>query len=186
MSGALLLPADVGRPPSVVISAASYEALGGPNLWRLISTSTPGSAVWPAASTMIAYPFSVSQICIAVKMWLQNGATASGNIDIGLYTDAGTLIVSKGSTAQSGAGTRQDFDITDTALSPGIRYYMGLVMDGILGTAVRAVAGTAASQLAALGVVQVASNFPLVTGVTFAKTAQNYLPEFGLSRLVTF
>jgi hypothetical protein len=55
-------------------------------------------------------------------MLVLNGATASGNMDVGIYDYAGTRLVSSGSTAQSGTSAFQDFDITDTLLGPGIFY----------------------------------------------------------------
>lgn len=174
-----------GRPPSLVIAIQSWEALGRNFLGASALNSGIPSTVWPTASLSIGFPFSVSQPITAVKMFCLNGATVSGNIDIGIYDSAGTLLVSKGSTAQAGTTAMQILDTTDFGLVPGQTYYAFLACDNIAATFRACTANTAVrSQMG--GIVQVPSNFPLVTGVTFAKPANAYLPVFGLSQLTTF
>lgn len=173
-----------GRPVSVLIGPDAPEAAAGHEINVIVNANFTASAIWPVANMSIGYPFSVSQPCTALSMWIYNGATAAGNLDLGIYDDAGTLLVSKGSTAQSGTNVLQLLDITDLALVAGKTYYMFAAMDGITGTAFR-FATTVAGQLSALGYVQIASNFPLATG-TFATMAQIYMPWFGLSRLATY
>lgn len=182
MLDAGIFPAPWGRPPSIAIGPSSFEAMGS---IFMMGTAGPQSQTWPVANMMLGYPFSVSKPCTAVKLWVVNGSVAAGNFDLGIYDAAGKLLVSKGSTAQAGTTAIQIVDTTDLGLVPGIQYYMGLAMDGVTATT-RACNIATAGKYAAMGMVQVASNFPLVTGVTFALMAQAQLPMFGLSRLVTF
>lgn len=94
------------------------------------------SAVWPTANTAIFVPFVVHTELIAVKIGVCNGATVSGNVDVGIYDDQQNRLVSVGSTAQSGVSATQSFDITDTTLVPGV-YFMALNVDNVTGTVIR-------------------------------------------------
>lgn len=179
----MLTEVPYGRPPSLVIGPGSYEAMGSGIC--MLGTGGPGSQTWPVANMALLYPFSVSKPITAVKMWVVNGSVAAGNLDLGIYNAAGTLLVSKGSTAQSGTTAIQIVDTTDLNLAPGVQYYMACAMDGVTATT-RAVNVATAARYAALGMAQVASNFPLVTGITLALMAQAQSPLFGLSQLVTF
>lgn len=174
-------PPPIGRPVSVSISPGSWEATAM-DLFRL-AFNTSASAVWPTANLSILWPFSVSQPCTILRFWSQNGATASGNLDMGIYNDAGTLIGSIGSTAQSGTSNVQWVTPTPINLSPNVRYYFAIAMDGTTGTVFRTTAAISVGQVQAAGIVQVAANFPLATGVTFAAPANNYVPMAGMSRL---
>jgi hypothetical protein len=121
----------------IVIGTASPESCP-----EVAGCAAAVSAVWPAANTAIYIPFVVHQEMIAVKMGISNGATVSGNVDIGIYDDQQNRLVSKGSTAQSGVSAIQSFDITDTTLLPGI-YFMALNMDNVTGTVIRWTMGVA-------------------------------------------
>lgn len=176
-------PAPAGRPPSVVLNPASYEAIG--SVLRNIAFATPGSAVYPTANMSIGYPFSVSEPVVYVKMYWLNGAAASGNLDVGIYDDLGNLLVSSGSTAQGTINVKQELNTTDFSPIPGTRYYCFIACDNGTGALFRW-APAQAAQMASVGCVQVAANFPLVTGVTFVKAATAYLPIFGASQLATF
>ena len=136
------------------------------------------SATYPAASTAIFVPFSLPAPLTAAQLFTYNGATASGNIDVGLYAADGTRLVSSGSTAQAGTNTLQAFDITDTELGPG-NYYLAIALDNTTGTLFRTV--PAARYLAGVGCFQQASAFALPATATFATMAQVYLPVFGFS-----
>lgn len=96
----------------------------------------PASAVWPTANTAIFVPFVVNSPIVVVKMGILNGATVSGNVDVGIYDDQQNRLISKGSTAQSGVSAVQSFDITDTSLLPGI-YFMALCVDNVTATVYR-------------------------------------------------
>lgn len=82
------------------------------------------------------YPFRLYEPAIAVKMSYLVGATASGNVDLGIYSSQGNLLVSSGLTAQGSINTLQELDITDTLLQPGV-YFMAIKCDSASGTAFR-------------------------------------------------
>jgi hypothetical protein len=179
-----LIRAPHGRPPSVVVNPSSWEALG-PSLRTVVISANPASAIYPTANLSFGYPISLSQPITVASMYVINGTVVSGNIDLGIYDDAGNLLVSKGSTAQAGTSVKQILDTTDLVLYPGNRYYVFVSCDNVTATMFRWTP-TVAGLLAASGMVQVASNFPLATGVTFALMANAYLPVFGYSQLATY
>ena len=72
-----------------------------------IPTGAPASATWPSANLAIACPIYIDSYGTVVKLWTANGATASGNFDIGLYDESFNKLVSIGATAQSGTSTIQ-------------------------------------------------------------------------------
>lgn len=182
LESSVFIPAPWGRPPSVSISPGSFEAMGS---IAIMGTAGHNSQTWPVANLALFYPFSVSKPCTAVKLWIINGAVASGNLDLGIYRDDGTRLVSSGTTAQSGTTGIQPVDTTDLGLVPGVQYYMGCSMDGVTATT-RAHNIATPGKYAAMGMAQMAAAFPLPATATFAAMAQAQLPWFGLSRLVTF
>ena len=136
------------------------------------------SAVWPSANRALYIPFWLPTPITAVQMFSYNGATASGNIDVGIYAEDGTRIVSAGSTAQAGTNALQAFDITDTLIGPG-RYYLAIAMDNTTGTLFQA--AYAARFMAGHGCFTQASAFPLPAVATFATSASSSNVAFGFS-----
>lgn len=137
------------------------------------------SATWPTANLAIFIPFTLSAPYTVTQMFLWNGATATGNFDLGIYDHVGTKLVSAGSTAQSGTSVIQVVNVTDTQLGPGL-FYMALAMDGTSGTVARtAPARTAFCKI--LGMAQMASAFPLPTTATYATVANSFIPFFGFT-----
>jgi hypothetical protein len=136
------------------------------------------SAVYPTANLAIYVPFSLGVPITAVQMFIYNGATVSGNVDVGLYAADGTRLVSMGSTAQAGTSVLQAFDITDTPLGPG-NYYLACAVDNTTATLFRL--APTARQIAGLGCFTQVTAFPLPAVATFATYASAYLPVFGLS-----
>lgn len=83
--------------------------------------------------------FALPVEATATKMLFHHGTSVSNNIDLGIYDEALNLLVSTGSQARTGAGTMEEFDITDTVLPAG-RYYMAMQLqnatsDGMVGFA---------------------------------------------------
>lgn len=85
------------------------------------------SAVWPAANRAYYLPVVVETPCTVYKMMVFP-SVQSGNLDVGIYSEDGTRLVSKGSTAVGTAGAIQVIDITDTPLNPGI-YFLAINVD---------------------------------------------------------
>lgn len=127
------------------------------------------SAAWPTASLAIFYPFILEEPERAFQMSTENGATVSGNVDVGIYNEAGTRLVSIGGVAQAGVSTIQLHDIADTALAPGL-YYQAVVLDNTTGTFSRnGSVGASTGRIA--GLQQMAAAYPLPATATFATFA---------------
>lgn len=127
------------------------------------------SATYPSANLAIFYPVRVTRAFTVAQLFVLNGATVSGNIDVGIYDSAGTRLVSSGSTAQSGTNAVQAFNIADTLLAAGW-YYLAVAMDNITGTLQRNTAGSFV-MTASLGIGQQASAFPLPATATIIRAA---------------
>ena len=85
--------------------------------------AAPAGTAWPAEKVAFYIPLkiestiTVKTLSVAVS---DNGANAT--LDMGLYNDVGTRLVSKGATAVTGSGGWMAFDVTDTVLLPGLYY----------------------------------------------------------------
>lgn len=152
-------------PLLVTVHPWSPESLGD----MIMSQGASGldacaSAPWPANNRALLIPFRVYQPETIVKLGSLNGATASGNIDMGIYDRAFTRLVSIGSTAQAGTTAIQEFDITDILLGTG-QFYLAVAMSSTAGTLFRRALGQA-TELVAMGMTGMASAFPLPATVT--------------------
>ena len=158
------------------INTFSLESLGI-DLAAISGGTTPASAAWPAANDALFVPLYLNQQILVKRLYVVNGATASGNMDVGLYTADGSLIISSGSTSQSGTSAPQFFNIADTTLAPG-QYYMACSIDGTGGTVFRANLSVIRNQ--ELGVVKATTAMPLPTTATFATVTSALLPLMGM------
>jgi len=166
-------------PALVTIHPYSPESLGS----NLVGTGTAmtgaASATYPAANRALYIPVTLAVPTLVVKLASYNGATVSGNIDVGIYDRVGTRLVSAGSTAQAGASAWQEFDITDTLLGPGC-FFLAVAMDNTTGTLFRVLGGQA-RYLTAHGMAQQATAFPLPATATFAAPAVAVVPMIMLT-----
>jgi len=154
----------------VVISPASPgvlgEDLGGMGY-------TPGSAAWPTANKAIFIPFPVFYPITVYKMFVENGTTLSGSIDVGIYDRGGARKISIGATAQSGTSAIQEFNITDTTLNPGL-YYLAIAMDNTTGHVQRWGSNSVINR--GIACMEATTSFVLPSTVTFAGLSSSYLP----------
>lgn len=116
--------------PLPVICTMSKESL---------SDLTLVSAGSFASGTLVAnqahfQPFRLDIGGTVVKMAYLMGATATGNVDLGIYDGEFNLLVSSGATAQGTINVLQELDITDTELHPG-NYWMAFSASSASGTA---------------------------------------------------
>lgn len=107
-------------PPMIGTHTAGWSQLS-----EAIATAAPSSATWAEGINVgVWFPLSVPSVCVARRMWWANGATATGNVEAGIYRDGGykpgAKLIATGSVGQSGTNTIQFSDITDTTLSPGL------------------------------------------------------------------
>ena len=154
-----------------VISSLSVESVG-------VGVSCLGgggsSAVWPVANQACFVPFQVYVPSLIQQLMIWNGTAVSGNVDVGVYTQDGTRVVSSGSTAQAGTSQVQAFNVTDTQIPPG-SYYMAQVLDNATGTFLRP--PMTAVEAAVLGVLAQTSAFPLPSTATFAAAISTGVPQ---------
>jgi hypothetical protein len=164
-----------------IIHPFGLNSLGGNSGGSL---SGVASTVWPATNRIILVPFRIATPMLIVKMWFYNGGTASGNLDVGIYSVDGTKIVSAGSTAQTGTSTIQTIDTTDTMIGPGL-FYIASVMDNTTGTN-RAVIPNQLGFLATMGMATAVTDaFPLPATIAFLTITNVFVPSAGLSTRTT-
>jgi hypothetical protein len=174
MSTQLLEP-DIG----VITPWAPIESIGIKlTAHGFLMNSTVG-AVYPSSNLAIYVPFVLRRQITAAQLFWYNGATVSGNVDIGIYTAGGARLVSSGSTAQANASVLQVVDITDTTIGPGL-FRLALAMNNTTGTLISVATGLLGF-LSAMGVTQQATAFALPANSTIATATFDYLPVFGLT-----
>lgn len=165
-------PTYGARPGEVVIHPWSYQSLG---VALFAMAQTPSSQNFVTASLAVYVPFWVPETVVVTQLGWFNGAAVAGNLDVGIYDEAGARLVSSGSTAQATTAALQAVDVTDTTLIRG-SYYLALASDTSDATqklyAVLPEAGIPQS----LGLLQEASAFPLPATATFAKYASAFIP----------
>jgi hypothetical protein len=171
----------IGFPMLSVINPWSQEG-GGPTIIATGSGSLYAalSTAWPSANAAHLFPFLLSERTRIRRLWCFNGATVSGNIDMGIYAanhSTPFLLVSSGSIAQAGANAVQSAAV-DITLGPG-RYLFALACGNTTATFFRGQA-TAANFITPAAYEWRASSFPL--GTLGVAASQNYLPLCGISR----
>lgn len=172
------------RPTSVIVSPWSYEGPFGDATRRAVNTAGYASTAWGTANTLgLFFPVMCETPFTIVKFWTHNGATANGNVDVGLYSDSFTRLLSTTPTAQSGTSVLQDLDVTDTTFPAG-RYYIALALTSATGTIVGGAATTKeAVQAAGAFQVNTLTSGTLPSSVTPAVFATLLLvPNFGFSQ----
>jgi len=163
----------------VMISSISPQSLGVQ--LAAIASAAPASTivsdVGMAANSAAFVPFHIVAPITAQKLFCYNGAAPTGNIDIGIYNESGTLLVSIGSTAQSGTNALQVFDIVD-AIIPAGRHYLAVGVSSASATIFGVQPNAAFCQ--AMGMAYMAAAFVLPATVTLA-TAKAFVPIIGLA-----
>lgn len=163
-----------GRGNDVMMGTFSPHSVGVSLAAMRIAVA---NITWPSANVAIFVPFVTVEPVVITKLWWMNNAVAVTNIDLGIYDEAGTRLVSTGSTAWSTAQSAQSVDIADTRLDRG-RYYWAMATDGTAASAFSGVA-PAAGLCQALGIVRQTSAFPLPSTATFVATTHAVVPSCG-------
>lgn len=139
------------------------------------SLSGLSSSSWPANNRTIFVPFIIVRPFVVVSGWWENGTSASGNRNCGIYTyeETPVLLASTGAVAQAGTNAIQKASLSIT-LQPGA-YYMALSHSNTIGTNM-----TKSYTLGAVvsGVAYQDSNMP-ATATLVRSTA--YIPVFGIT-----
>jgi hypothetical protein len=178
LSALNLIVGDYPRPNDHIIHTTSWCAIGEDFMG--LQNGTPyASSTYPAASRAQAVPFEIAFPFLVRKVFWMNGTTATtDSIDVGVYTEAGTRLVSGGGTAVSGANATQEVDVTDTLLHPG-RYWLAYAQNGVTATPMAVVSGAALFRAA--GGAQMASAYVLPTTFTPAGAASGVMPLCGIA-----
>lgn len=136
---------------------------------------TPVAVAWPAANRAIFTPFRVPVPVTVYKLACATNTGTTGNFDLGIYDQAGNLIVSTGSTAKTTASSERVVDITDTLLLPGM-YYLAMVTDGTTNYVGYTTGIPNLGIVKQFGVRQMNSAFALPSTATFATVASAVIP----------
>jgi hypothetical protein len=169
-------PAPRVRPTEFFVNTMSNLSIG--DALRDIASANPASTAWATANQARYIPFRILSACTVLKLLTYNGATATGNTDVGVFDRNGVKLISSGATAQAGTSTWQAFDTTDTLLVPGL-YYFGLLSSSTTATFF-SYASKPAGQL--LGVQsQAVGAGTLPSTATFAVLDAAIIPVVGLS-----
>lgn len=163
-----------GSLPNGVLSSAGAGCIPAEVAFAQGTTYTV-SSVWPSANRALYVPVQVLKQITVYKMSIFNGSAVAGNFDLGLYDEAGTRLVSSGSTVQAGTNVPQVVDVADTVLTPGT-YWLAAASNSGSGQYFRASATSVGLNLA--GMREQASAFPLPATATFSAVSANYLPSF--------
>lgn len=175
----------------LVAQAAAVElpmpALVGTENWHCLgtqlaasSTAAPTSATWPAANRALFIPLLITKGITVVKLWVLNGPTVSGNIDMAIYNSTYVRQVSIGATAQAGVNQIQEFDIADTALSAGI-YYIGIALNNTTGATYRYTSAGVTGAIQTWGMAEQAAAFALPNPMVPADITDFYIPICGIA-----
>ena len=93
--------------------------------WMAHTRGASTANAWGTANRAIYMPIRVPRRVIVRELGYASSTTGAGNIDIGLYDQSGTRLISTGSTAKSATAALEAIDVTDTTIGPGL-YYIGL------------------------------------------------------------
>lgn len=154
-------------------------------LSNIAETASRVSAAWTTANLAYVIGFTAGLNIAINRAWWYNGGVVAGNVDVGIYDQAGLRVASTGAVAQSGTNALQSAALTlAVTLRAGQGYY--LAMSASDATAeMFAVDAAGAFVAAAGGWCQVASAHPLPTSITLATTTNRYLRVFGVTNRTT-
>lgn len=170
---------DIGVPPLGITSYDRFFNVGRRARALNLGISNPASATWPGANITLYMEFQIPWPYPIKRVFLANGATVSGNFDIGILTKNGDSIQTLGTTAQSGTNVVQYANFS-LLLDPG-SYFLALGMSSATATVFGS--STVTSALGqAMGVKQQAT-YPVPTSAaTFASYASSNYPVCGFTQ----
>jgi hypothetical protein len=140
-------------------------------------SAAPGDIYWPSNNLALYVPFAVPLPIRVLKLWFGCGSIGTDNFDLGLFTAAGTKLVSSGATAKAASGTEVVVDVTDTSIGPGL-YYIGLSCAST-GSSFY-LYGFTTPIAAAYGIKQEEAAHPLPATATMVNASSSYIPLVGM------
>jgi hypothetical protein len=177
----------MGTATETLFDSASYTVLTTTGSGSQIADAlrnagaTEGAGAF-TASTVIYVPVQIPVWCTLYGgMWI-NGATVTGNVDVGVMDFEGNRLAHSGSTAMSGTSTIQTVSFSSSVVVPPGTYYIAWVPDSNSSTFERY--GSNAQLNRACGCTS-ESAFPIPSTWSPAG-AQGSIPVVGVSTNSTF
>lgn len=104
--------------PERLIATFTYHCrMSGLNTWA-------PSNVAPTANRAYYIPFDIcDEFTVTTMFWVNAGSVGAANVDVGIYDEDGTRLVSSGAIATAGANVVQVVDVADTILPAGTYYF---------------------------------------------------------------
>jgi hypothetical protein len=104
-------------------------------LLQAIVAGTPAMATvaWPSNNLAIYAPVAIPFRFNIARFLVANGSNLTGTVDVGIYSEAGLLLMGTGNQARAGATAIQYYGVTDRGFPPG-RYYLALVASSTTGS----------------------------------------------------
>jgi hypothetical protein len=168
-------------PPLPILSVFQQEFLSEQ---QGMTTNAPASQSGGVNNQAWFIPFRIDVERIAVKLCYVVGATASGDVDMGIYDSQWNRLVSNGAgTAQGSINTLQEFNITDTPLPPG-QYALALSLSLSTGTFFAASVSDE-STVPLIPMYEQATAHPLPNPATPVQTT-SINPRFNIAMAVSF
>lgn len=148
---------------------------------RAVANFGATSTAWPAANRAIYCPIWLPWPYLVRRLWWVNGSAAGGNWDIGIFSVAGTRLLSSGSVAGSGNSAPQFDSGYDFLLPPG-RYFLGLAHDSTTANRVTGHGSVGPGGLRLGGLLQQDNAFPLPASMNPSAITATFMPIAGMTR----
>lgn len=149
------------------ISSYSYNSLGDILRCNGLNPASPASTAWGTANLAVYMPFFCPTLFKFSNFTWRNGATISGNLDVGVYSADGRKIISTGSIAQAaGANAIQTASVATTSLGVGL-FYFAMTFSSATAT-VFSLSGLNAGVVTTMGIFNQGTALPLPATFTLA------------------
>jgi hypothetical protein len=166
--------------PTHLNSVTRY--FGGANYRSLLAGAAPTtSTAWGTANLAWFLPFSLPWSYTVQRLFLANGATVNGNIDLGIYSLAGAKLASTGAVAQATVTEVQYVALGSPLVLAAGTYLFGISLSSATGT-VSMSASVTPPFGRIMGMFQQATAHPLPTTATLAAWNSTGYPLVGITR----
>jgi hypothetical protein len=159
--------------PSSGVSGGIVSLIADQNSPLFGATATAGSA-WPGANRALYLPSVIEQV-VTFKAISFIVTTQSGDLDVGIYNEAGVRLVSSGSTAVAAPGV-QVVDIADTTVGPGV-YFLAMCVSNTTAAFIRVNNASPGAMQACSIQQQSLGSVELPATASFASPANAYFPR---------
>jgi hypothetical protein len=145
-----------------------------------------GNLTWATANRAILCPVRPRIDTLVTKLVWRSGTTMAGNYDVGIYTQSGTRLWSKGSTAAPATATNTIEVVSPSVqLTGGELYYLAMAWDGTTPVVVGLAPTTSQQQVNIDNqndILSVLSAFPLPNPIAPGATASSLIPWMNLRK----